>query len=329
MPFYITTAQRRAAQKLWSLLDKNLLPHAQNGCILAVSGGPDSRALMESIAIWPNRHKASFIVASFDHGIRKESKEETFFLLARAKMLGFRTAFSFLENSNYKNEHDLRTWRYEKLYELASQNSYSTIVLAHHLDDNAEGFLMSLYGSGGGYFGASMKNYYQKDGLFFVRPFLNLNKKDLLLFLTLHKQTDFCIDSNDELSIGERAKIRNDILPVLKKGLTNISQRLNEFAINQEQQNDTLEKMAKKLVFFTEKEAFIEISNDIALMRSALIYALSKLIKNKDFRSSKNTLNKLLEAVTSEISKINNKKYVFSGVTVDFVKNKLRLIKDN
>ena len=52
---FLKTEKRRALQPLWNTFDEHLKPHENRGLLLAVSGGPDSLALLESFVRWPNR----------------------------------------------------------------------------------------------------------------------------------------------------------------------------------------------------------------------------------------------------------------------------------
>ena len=57
---------------------------------LAVSGGPDSLALMLLAATFARTHKAPrFIVYAVDHGLRPEAADEVAFVMREAKRLGF------------------------------------------------------------------------------------------------------------------------------------------------------------------------------------------------------------------------------------------------
>ena len=55
-----------------------LAPYAQKTLLLAVSGGPDSVAMMGMAALWRDhvRHAGHIRVATVDHGLRAESQGE-------------------------------------------------------------------------------------------------------------------------------------------------------------------------------------------------------------------------------------------------------------
>src|SRR3989338_5640972 len=139
------TKTRRLLQALWNVFDSLLLEHADQGLILCVSGGADSRALMESAALWPRRF-ASICVVSIDHGVRPESVLEARWVCDRARVLGFESKLLSLK-STVKDEASLRKARYQAIWK---QSQGRVLVTAHHQDDQAEGFVMDLMGLGGG-----------------------------------------------------------------------------------------------------------------------------------------------------------------------------------
>ncbi|MFM9163689.1 MAG: ATP-binding protein, partial [Methylocystis sp.] len=57
--------------------------------LLAISGGPDSVALMLLIKKWSDRPKYSIAVATVDHGLREESSREAETVGQWAQELGF------------------------------------------------------------------------------------------------------------------------------------------------------------------------------------------------------------------------------------------------
>lgn len=113
------TQKRRVDQKLWNTLDEHLLTFVEHGVMLAVSGGPDSRALLEAVASWPRRHRGRFLVVAIDHGVRKESSEEARLVTLRAKRLGFDAEVVPLRDVTSYSEADLRKKRYEIFSALA------------------------------------------------------------------------------------------------------------------------------------------------------------------------------------------------------------------
>lgn len=287
MATLFTTKKRRADQVLWSKLDQHLMRFCDQGIVLAISGGPDSRALLEAVATWPNRARCRFVVTAIDHGMRREAEGEARFIALRAQRLGFDAHCERLGDTGLFGEQDLRRARYRQLRRIAELYSCRAICTAHHSDDNSEGYFMALMGVGGGELGAAMSEIEASDGFFLCRPFLALTKKDLLLTLSLAGITDFVRDSLDEARSGERAYVRYDVFPELTRLAPGVKARLATFSRAQRLQRTAVDKMASSLIVWHDDRAVLrwETAPDQALIVSALWQILKKWSNGKDLRA--------------------------------------------
>ncbi len=116
--------------------------------LLAVSGGPDSTALMLLAARWraARKHGPRLIAATVDHGLRKEAKEEAAAVGRLARKLGM--AHRILRWSGPKPATGLqqaaRQARY-RLLALAARSAGAPVILtAHTRDDQAETVLIRM-----------------------------------------------------------------------------------------------------------------------------------------------------------------------------------------
>ncbi len=117
--------------------------------VLAVSGGPDSMALMQLARRWArlkNRDAAAFAVVTIDHRLRAESAQEAAFVGERARALGLTHATIPWTDAKPKTgvQASARRARYELLAGYCKAHAFSCIVTAHTEDDQAETFLMRL-----------------------------------------------------------------------------------------------------------------------------------------------------------------------------------------
>lgn len=317
---------------LWSELDHHAYPYLEHGIMLAVSGGPDSRALLEACGTWSKRNQGKIVVVSLDHQARLESAAESQFITMRAKRLGFVAVSESMINLDQKlAEHDLRHARYQAFARIARQHQCQTIVTAHHADDDAEGYFMALMGHGGGELGASMQAQSIKDGLTICRPFLSLRKQDLLNALTLLGVTDFVEDSLDARGAGIRARVRNFIFPALFKEVPSLNKGLVNCGRRQAQQKKLIDNLAAEMVNFVGDEAVIDLKNSAekALIIAALWHVLKKWSHNKDLRSSQATIDAMVDEIPAVFSPrldpntnafnlrdLSAKQYHFPGVIV-------------
>jgi tRNA(Ile)-lysidine synthase len=125
----------------------------QPALVLAVSGGPDSTALMWLAARWRKRRRRGpkLIAVTVDHGLRPEARREAAAVKRLARRLGI--AHRVLRWSGAKPKTGLqekaRAARY-RLIAAAADRAHATCVLtAHTLDDQAETILFRMIrGSG-------------------------------------------------------------------------------------------------------------------------------------------------------------------------------------
>jgi tRNA(Ile)-lysidine synthase len=130
--------------------------------MLAVSGGPDSTALMVLAARWRDAlgAKPELIAVTVDHGLRKEAKAEAAAVGKLARKLGI--AHRTLRWTGKKPKTGLqqaaREARYRLLGDAARKAGASHILTAHTLDDQAETVLIRMSrGSGIAGLGAMQK----------------------------------------------------------------------------------------------------------------------------------------------------------------------------
>jgi tRNA(Ile)-lysidine synthase len=158
--------------------------HAK-GMLLAVSGGPDSTALLMMAARWANRPgRPSVAVATVDHAMREGSLEEARAVAALSRRLGL--THHLLEwrgpKPRSRIQERAREARYQLLAACAQEIGADILVTAHHADDQAETVLFRLIrGSGiGGLRG--MASAAAQGSLMLARPLLGLRKTDLIAF---------------------------------------------------------------------------------------------------------------------------------------------------
>ena len=155
--------------------------------ILAVSGGPDSTALMLLAKRWQDRRPRSpeLVAATIDHRLRRESKTESAVVAKLAKKLGLRHRTLVWSGKKPKTglQQAAREARYRLLVGLAQKLKADAIATAHTLDDQAETILMRL-ARGSGLSGlAGIRRRSEREGVTLARPFLKLPKTRLLATL--------------------------------------------------------------------------------------------------------------------------------------------------
>jgi tRNA(Ile)-lysidine synthase len=153
--------------------------------LIAVSGGPDSTALLLMAAEWARRRGRTRIeAATVDHGLRPESADEAKAVAALCAKLG--VAHRILQWKGAKPASRLqeraREARYQLLVDYAKAIRADALLTAHHADDQAETVLFRLLrGSGvAGLRGMDLTT--TRDGMTIARPLIGLKKSELVAF---------------------------------------------------------------------------------------------------------------------------------------------------
>jgi tRNA(Ile)-lysidine synthase len=157
------------------------------GCdrtLLAVSGGPDSMALLHLAALWAREtgRTGALHVATFDHRLRPGSRAEAELVAAQCAARGLPHAILAWEAAAAGPglQARARAARYAALAAEARRVGAGAIVTAHHADDQRETLLMRL-ARGSGLAGlAGMRPRTTVDGVALLRPLLGVEKAALV-----------------------------------------------------------------------------------------------------------------------------------------------------
>jgi tRNA(Ile)-lysidine synthase len=160
--------------------------------LLAVSGGPDSTALMWLAARWCKScaHPPKLIAVTVDHGLRPEAKREAEAVKRLARSLGIEHHTLRWTGSKPKTglQEAARLARYRLLLQAAKKAGANHILTAHTLDDQAETVLFRI-GRGSGVSGLSGMSpvgalpVAEGQGIFLARPLLEIPKARLIATL--------------------------------------------------------------------------------------------------------------------------------------------------
>jgi tRNA(Ile)-lysidine synthase len=185
--------------------------------VLAVSGGPDSIALMWLAARWRRAlaRGPRLVAVTVDHGLRPEAAAEAREVrrLARSLDLPHRTPRWTGPKPRTGLPAAARAARYRLLAQAARASGATHILTAHTRDDQAETLLMRML-RGSGIAGlAAMARESERDGLLLARPFLNVSKSQLIATLKKAK-VDFADDPTNRDTSFTRPRLRA-LMPVL------------------------------------------------------------------------------------------------------------------
>ncbi len=187
------------------------------GLALAVSGGADSMALMLLVKRWRAKLADAPRILAFtvDHGLRPEAEREAEFVAAAAARHGIEhhTLRWTGEKPAGNIQAAAREARYRLLADAAAAQGIGHIVTAHHLDDQAETFMLRLARGSGVYGLGAMEDERSLYGVSIVRPFLRIPKSRLEATLEEASQVWIADPSNRDDRYS-RARLRR-LMPLL------------------------------------------------------------------------------------------------------------------
>ena len=175
----------RAAALDDARVDALLAPLARaRATLIAVSGGPDSTALLVMASEWAARRGARLFAATVDPGLRPESASEAAGVAALAARLGVPHATLAWEGPKpaTRRQERAREARYRLLAAHAKAIGAEAIATAHHLDDQAETVLFRLLRGSGVAGLAGMAPQSERHGVILARPLLGVPKAGLAAF---------------------------------------------------------------------------------------------------------------------------------------------------
>jgi len=188
---------------------------------VAVSGGADSLALSVLCKAWVDRRGGTISALSVDHGLREGSGAEI-------KQLGKWLAARGIDQTVLRWKGDkpgtglqaaARAARYDLLGQWCRETGVLHLLLGHHLEDQAETFLLRL-GSASGIDGlAGMASIVEKSHMRLLRPLLNIPKARLRATLKAASQP-WLEDPSNKNEAFERVRIRNSLPELAALGLT-------------------------------------------------------------------------------------------------------------
>jgi tRNA(Ile)-lysidine synthase len=167
-------------------IDALFAPFARaKALLIAVSGGPDSTALLLMASEWATRRgKTRIEAATVDHGLRPESADEARAVGEICARLGVSHRVLHWKGAKpaTRLQERAREARYRLLVDHAKALGADAVMTAHHADDQAETVLFRLL-RGSGLAGLrGMDVMTARDGMTIARPLIGLKKRDLIAF---------------------------------------------------------------------------------------------------------------------------------------------------
>lgn len=258
-----------AWEKFKNSIKKNELVKPQDKIILAVSGGPDSVCLTHLFWRLAKTVDLELLIVYFDHGLRKQAKNEAVFIEKLGKKFGIQVCIRKLPVKEYSGQNKIsietagRDLRYLELDRIAKQFRFNKIATGHNANDNAETMLMWIIrGTGAeGLSGIPLFRSSNKN-IRIIRPILPVTRQEILKYLKDQKLR-FCIDSSNFSLDYTRNKIRHHLIPILNKYNNCIVEHLYNLSRILSSENAYLNEISKRSVKRTVSRSENKISLDL------------------------------------------------------------------
>lgn len=202
--------------------------------LIAVSGGPDSMALLTVLWELVPRLELHLEVATVNHGLRSDASTEIALVAERAAALGLVHHVLPVDVAGARRsaaagragiQESARRLRLGALAELAERRGLRRVALGHQADDQAETVLFRIL-RGTGLRGLAGIPY-RRDP--FVRPLLDVTREDALRYLR-KRSVPFATDPSNEDRRYARSRIRHDVLPLLRRENPRVAEALRLLA---------------------------------------------------------------------------------------------------
>jgi len=282
---------------------------------VAVSGGPDSLALVALTKAYTFFRKTKFYYLLIDHNIRKNSNLEAIKVKKLLKKKSINLNIFLNKKKIIKNiQAEARNVRYDILTSFCKKNRIKVLLTAHNLEDQVETFFIRL-SRGSGLKGlSSMKPLSRINSqVSLFRPLLDTKKK-FLIKISKNIFGTYFQDPSNKSKKYLRTKVRNLKKPLENSGIKyeQIFRSIQNLSLSKKTLDGYLNNIFKGLINKTNNEISINfnkyknLSNDTKM---ALINESIKKIKKNyyDMRSKK------VDNLINSINKRNFKKTSLGG----------------
>ncbi|HEY1372924.1 MAG TPA: tRNA lysidine(34) synthetase TilS [Candidatus Binatia bacterium] len=225
-----------------------------DGVLAAVSGGPDSVALLHALSRLKEEFTLRLEVAHLEHGIRgEESRADARFVAALADRLGLPFHLKELQLARAQAERGAgnlealaREERYQFLTETARARGLDKIATGHTLDDQAETLLMRIVRGSGRRGLRAIAPIARRGDTVLIRPLIETPREEVEAYLAAEGLAYRIDRSNLDPSLL-RNWTRLDLIPRLKEKIDSaVPARLARLAEIIRDEDDVLERLARE-----------------------------------------------------------------------------------
>ena len=247
--------------------------------------------LLDSLYCLKEKLGIEIFVAHINHMIREEADEETEYVKEYCKNKNIKCYVKKADVEKLAKEQKLgteemgRKIRYEFFNEVAQKENANKIATAHNLNDNVETVLMNiLRGSGiSGLKGIEISR--KETNIEYIRPIRECERQEIEKYCE-EQNLEPRIDKTNFESIYNRNKIRNDLIPYLKKEFNpNVLEGINRLSDIAREEEEYFDKVIAKeyeelKIGENEKEVILDLKEfnklEKVIKSRLILYTISK-----------------------------------------------------
>ncbi|MCA0972699.1 tRNA lysidine(34) synthetase TilS [Halobacillus litoralis] len=250
-------------QLVHSFIKKHQLIRPNETVIAAVSGGPDSMAMLHFLTKLRKEWSLTIMAVSVDHGLRgKESQEDLEYVKRMCQEWDVPCTGAHVDVKAYKDSEGLgtqeaaRQLRYQVFEQQMNQWNADVLVTAHHGDDQIETIMMQMATSARpeAVKGIPVERPFAGGRL--VRPFLAVSKDDIEHYVANHSIHPRLDPSNEETTY-QRNAFRKRVVPFLKEQNPKVHQHMQAMSERMQENQSYISKQAESVL-----ETVVFSSND-------------------------------------------------------------------
>lgn len=226
-------------QRFLRILHARALVASGDTVLVALSGGPDSVALLHLFHAVAPKLQLHLVAAHLDHGMRPESGADAAFAGELCSRLGVPLTVGRVDVPGRAAalgrglEETARDERRTFLQRTAAELGGATIALGHHRGDQAETVLHRLLRGSGMSGLAAMR----AQSAPFIRPLLTFSRAEILAYLQ-RRGEPFRFDASNDDCTFTRNRIRHRLLPQLTSYNPRLEEHLAAFAARAADEED-------------------------------------------------------------------------------------------
>ncbi len=266
----------------YNFLMKDINIKYGDSIVAAISGGPDSMALLHMLYKIKQAIDIEVICAHVNHNTGRSGQyEEQKYVekFCRNHNIIFETmTIEDYGDDNFENE--ARTKRYNYFEQIVKEYHAKYLLTAHHADDLMETILMRIVR------GSTLRGYsgfskiVDRGEYKIIRPFIEITKQELINYDKKNK-IQYYIDSTNLEDIHTRNRFRKYIVPELKKEDPNVHKKFYKFSTMLLQYNNFIDKQVEEIIPRVYPQNILNIEEylklDYVIAMKVIYYILEKI----------------------------------------------------